>query len=724
MLAPPLLAFGFANLAILGWLAAAAAPLVIHLWSRHRHREAPWAAMQFLLAAMRKNARRLQLQQWLLLAVRTLIIVLVVLAAAEPYGDRILAGHSDSPAHKVLVIDGSYSMAYRDNGASRFSQAKQLAAEMVRGSGAADAFTVILMAAPAKTIVGPAVADQVAAEIESLTQSHTGADLGGTLTLVEEAIAKSMDRSEASRRQEVHFFTDLQSITWNTHAGSHAERGNEDAIRNRLAAIAKKSALFISNIGQPRSPNLAITNLATSQPLLVVNRETTFEVALRQYGDEPRRQCAVEFAVDELPVGEQTVDVPAGNETVVRFTHRFQSAGSHTVAARAARDALSVDDVRWLVVPVREEARVLCVEGRAGEARHVASALNPGGDSVIRPVVVSESELAELDLANFDCLFLCNVAQLTVNEADRLRSYAAGGGGIVTFLGDRVIPESYNALAEGRQPLVPARLVELVGQPQFGLDPLDYRHPIVAPFRGRERAGLLSTPVSTYYRLELPENWRDIEIAAAMPNGDPFIVTAHVARGRAVLVATAGSLESIDSTPGEPWTNWPTWPSFLPLVREMLSYAMSGRQAQFQQSVGTTLGGALPSAPPAKLDPAALQIERPDGRMESVSLSPPAIDRQWSYGPTDVSGIHSLRGLPEGEIQQFAVNVQTAESDLAKIDAQQLPSELSLQDTVEPNRDAVLSTSQAGWERSLLWCGFVLLLVESFLAWQFGRGAL
>src|SRR3954468_24712665 len=92
-----LLAFGFGNLAMLGWLAAAAAPLLIHLWSRHRFREVPWAAMQFLLAAMQKNARRMQLQQWLLLVIRTLIIVLVVLAVAEPYGEQLLAGSTARP---------------------------------------------------------------------------------------------------------------------------------------------------------------------------------------------------------------------------------------------------------------------------------------------------------------------------------------------------------------------------------------------------------------------------------------------------------------------------------------------------------------------------------------------------------------------------------------------------------------------------------------------------
>ena len=75
LLTKPLLAFGFTNLAMLGWLAAAAAPLLIHLWSRRRFRQVSWAAVEFLRAAVRKNARRLRLQNWLLIALRTLLIV-------------------------------------------------------------------------------------------------------------------------------------------------------------------------------------------------------------------------------------------------------------------------------------------------------------------------------------------------------------------------------------------------------------------------------------------------------------------------------------------------------------------------------------------------------------------------------------------------------------------------------------------------------------------------
>ena len=108
----------------MGWLAAAAAPIVIHLWNKRRYREVPWAAIEYLLAAMRKNSRRIQIEQWLLLAIRTLIIVLVVLAVAEPFLEQ--AGLSFVPPAsgriKVLVIDGSYSMAYKPTDKSRFDR--------------------------------------------------------------------------------------------------------------------------------------------------------------------------------------------------------------------------------------------------------------------------------------------------------------------------------------------------------------------------------------------------------------------------------------------------------------------------------------------------------------------------------------------------------------------------------------------------------------------------
>ena len=154
---PPLLAFGWTNLPMLGWLAAAAVPILIHLWSRRKYREMSFAAMEYLLAAMRRQTRRLLMEQWLLLLLRTLLVVLVVLAVAEPYTQR--AGFAFTPGghvHRVLVFDGSYSMAYKPADKTRFDRAKQLARQIVEESPQGDAFTLVLMSSSPRVVVGTA----------------------------------------------------------------------------------------------------------------------------------------------------------------------------------------------------------------------------------------------------------------------------------------------------------------------------------------------------------------------------------------------------------------------------------------------------------------------------------------------------------------------------------------------------------------------------------------
>ena len=725
---------------MLGWLAAAAAPLLIHLWSRHRFREAPWAAMQFLLAALRKNSRRLQIQQWLLLALRTLLIAIVVLAVAEPYGENFAAGGAGAPVHKVLVIDGSFSMAYRDGETSRFDLAKRSAVDLVQSSRAVDSFTVILMARPAKTIVGRETVDHTAvrAQIESLTPTHTTSDLAATLDLVETALADVAKEAQLPKQYVVYFFTDLQRSTWqDAEPDASVEKGDTTSnpsppagpVNTRLTALAERAAVTVVDVGQTGATNLAVTRAAPSEPFVTIGREVSFAATLQQFGQQPRPACRVELLVDDVPVAQSTVDVPAGSEASVRFSHRFHTPGDHTVEVRAAGDQLTVDDRRWLVVPVRDEIRVLCVAGREGAAKYVADALNPHpqAQSAIRPTIVSDGQLAEVELADFDCIFLCNVAQLVAAEADRLAQYVAAGGGVVFFLGDRVIPSTYNAFAPGGQKpsLLPARIGDTVNQPQFGIDPLDYRHPIVAPFRGRERAGLLTTPLTRYFRLDTSQSSPEAQVAAATRSGDPLIVTAPVGRGRVAIVATDGSLSSIDASTGEPWTLWPTWPSFLPIVRELLAYVGGDDRQAWEQMVGTTLHGSLanPTLSAAATQP--LQITRPDDRTMLAGIQTTAGGLEWSFDDTDVSGIYTLRGSPGANLRQFAVNVDTAESDLARIDARELPPTISVETAMQNATDGSGTSdmvSHAAWSQPLLWTALAIMFLESFIAWRFGRG--
>src|SRR5438128_9444287 len=96
---------------------AASIPIIIHLLNRNRYRVVTWAAMRFLLTAQRKNTRRMRLEQWLLLAIRTVMVLLMVVAMAsvmpwaEQWWNRLFPDHAVFAAagsrrtHKILVLD-------------------------------------------------------------------------------------------------------------------------------------------------------------------------------------------------------------------------------------------------------------------------------------------------------------------------------------------------------------------------------------------------------------------------------------------------------------------------------------------------------------------------------------------------------------------------------------------------------------------------------------------
>ncbi len=203
--------------AMLGWLAAAAAPLVIHLLSRRRYQEVPWAAMQYLLAAVRKNSRRIHLENWLLLAVRTALVMAVVLAVAEPMIERSgVVVHTGQPTHKVLVLDASYSMAYKPTDRTRFDRARQLAEQIVEERGQGDGFTLILMADPPQTIVAtPSFSStEFLGEIAGAKITHGGADLASTLAQVEQVVTMARREYPRLAREQIYILTDLGRTTW------------------------------------------------------------------------------------------------------------------------------------------------------------------------------------------------------------------------------------------------------------------------------------------------------------------------------------------------------------------------------------------------------------------------------------------------------------------------------------------------------------------------------
>jgi hypothetical protein len=724
-----LLAFGFGNLLIFWWLAAAGLPIVIHLWNKRKYREVPWAAIEYLLAALRKNSRRIQLEQWILLAIRTAIVALVVLAMAEPFLESAgLNFSSGQRTLKVLVIDGSYSMAYKPTDKTRFERAKQLAAQIVSESPQGDGFMLLLMGSPPSVIVGtPAMEPrEFLEEIDNLKLPHAGADLPATLAKIEEVLPAA-DHTGLARR-EVYFLTDLGRNTWVPELGG---AGAEAEFRERLARLADRASLVVLDLGQRATENLVVTSLRTPDPFAAVGREATLDADVRNFGTQFKGHQLVEFFVDGHRLKEAYVDVGPGEQSTVSFSYRFEAPGDHVVEARLGADLLDVDNHRWLTLPVKENLRVLCVDGKpaggglGGATDYLVLALDPergeaSGRELVKCDVIPESALSEHDLSRYDCVFLCNVGQFTGNEARLLDVYLQQGGGLVFFLGDQVLAERYNRELGGEQGvrLLPAQIGDLVAEAQYRFDPLDYRHPLVNAFSGREAAGLLTTPVYKYFRLKLPPDGA-ARVALAFEGGDPAIVEEPIHRGRVILVATEGSMSSIDPATKSPWTTMPAWPSYVPLVQEMLVLAVSGQARQRNVEVGQAIGDTVDSAA-AQLP---LSVSMPDGKHEDLRLSVDARGGRWSFGDTSQSGVYLAQlGNPVSREETFAVNVDTAESNLARLEPDELPKQFTtnLHSDLDDLSSAAVSR-HSNLNKILLYTVLGLVFAETLLAWRFGH---
>jgi hypothetical protein len=414
--------------------------------------------------------------------------------------------------------------------------------------------------------------------------------------------------------------------------------------------------------------------------------------------------------------------VPGGGRQDISWEWSSELAGEFTISARIAADNLTLDNERWRVVQVRRSWSVLCVEGEPGAGDFVALALEPESkpDAPIRVTVANESALLDRELGVFDGIFLCNVGRLTAPEASALRDYVEKGGGLVVSLGDQVQADGYNRElgAEGAG-ILPARL-EGVERGEFLFDPLEYRHSLVAPFRGRERAGLLTAPTWRYFRLQ-PDREATVALGFSGP-GHPAVVEIRVGRGKCILVATALSTSSLDrsSEPATPWNALPAWPSFPPLVHGLFQTATEGRESGQTVEVGAPLVIAL-----AENEREAIVI-RPDQRRERLALQNSDESGTLAYEDTTRVGVYSveLSGSTRGN-RLYAANLDITESDLKRLPRASRPEPLQERSANEPHAVAGADEDrQHPLFRPLLATVAILLLAEQLMAVVFARRAL
>ena len=299
-------------LALLG-LAAAAIPLLLHLFQRRTPPEAEFPAVRYLAEAERRTARRLRLRHRLLLLLRTALIVALVIAAARPLVPAP-GGATHAPTALVVVLDNSPSAGATGGGRLALDRLREMARASLAAAGPGDRLFVMLADGVARGGTGA----ELLAVVDSVRPAAVRLDLVDAV-----ARAARLVQAEPLATREVHVLSDLQASAL---SGGRAARPEDvavlvlaptDPVANRGVATAevRDGAVAVTVGGTAGAPAGAVA-------LLVGEREVARALAA------PGEQVSLSLPL--LPPGWRTAEV------------------------RLAADELRADDaqpVAWRVAP-------------------------------------------------------------------------------------------------------------------------------------------------------------------------------------------------------------------------------------------------------------------------------------------------------------------------------------------------------------------------------------
>ena len=532
---------------------ATSVPIIIHLIARRRFKRIRWAAIEFLVTAQRRNRRRIRLEEWILLALRCLAVLLIALMLARPFVSplSLVAGLGGSrPTERIFVIDDSFSMDYRSEvvesrpragrrsaaplgpGETSFERAKlavRRLVESIRTESPDDTVTVLRTSSIRQPIESGIYLDETQTEellmrITALTASQQSMDLAGVVEGVVEVLERGPDIGGAV----VYVISDFQRHNWipSDPQASRSEPPATDAHGGIFAPLVQWAGenrgfrLVLVNVGDRNAANTAVTDLALEAGRLVAGSPATLRATIANYARQSKEDVELQVAAGLRHQPSQRIrELPARQRTFVDLEVEFLRTGHSPVRVNLDPDGLPIDNVRYFTAVVAPAIRILVVNGEPSadayddEVTFLTTALRPEGElfSGNEVVIVDEAEFDGTNLTEFHLVVLANVYRISDPGVEELEAFVREGGGLVVFLGDQIDADLYNAtLYRQGQGLLPARLLETVrAAGAVHLVVADPLHPIMRGFSGAgmppdagDRLGLGQVSFSQYFACE------------------------------------------------------------------------------------------------------------------------------------------------------------------------------------------------------------------------------
>ena len=635
----------------LAGLAALAVPIFVHLINRERKEITEFPSLMFLQRIPYRSVRRQKIRDWLLFAMRCLALILLIAAFARPFLARRFAqagGALDSTREVVVLLDRSYSMGYGD----RWARAQDAARSAIAGIGANDRLTLVAFAETPTALNQPS-ADQgsLRAALDAVKPSSRTTKYAPALKLA----TKILEESELARR-EVVLITDFQKVGWD---------GHEEVV------LPPGTQLTNVDLSEPSSSNVAVTTVELHRAMEAGRERVTAKARLTNTGDKPANNVAVTLGLNDREVEKKSLSLAPNSAGTVTFTSVALPEGYTRGVVAAGTDALPPDNRFNFVLAPEQALSVLIVEPsepRGSQSLYMSRALSIGDRPLIRTAVKRSSAVTFEDLSGRSLVVLNDVPYPAGDIGRRLRTFVEQGGGLLIVLGQNSTPSSFTGVAADLLPGPVGTVVDRGSDRAASLTSLEYAHPIFELFSGPRSGDFSAARFQRYRPVQLTSA---AGVLARYDDGAPAVVEKPLGAGKVVILTSTTDLF---------WNDLAVQPVFLPFVHQVARYTASysdvrpwftaGQVMEVGRTAGPAgLNGDGPSSAPAQVERVEYVAESPSGE----TIRPTAADDGYLI-ELEEQGFYSLRrvGAARGAARTVAVNLDLSESDLSRVDPQEL----------------------------------------------------
>lgn len=637
----------------------------------------------------RRQVKRLKIRQLLLLILRMLIIFVVVLAFARPTTSGGSIG-SHASVSAVILFDNSASVNRYVKDGLLFDLAKNRTLELLENFGESDEIAVIPFGASSSLGANIFFSSSAIAKdkISTITPGYTSVAFGSALDKALELLERAKNLNK-----EIYVIGDRQ--------------------RNSLPVDVKNldETINVYLVGLPTEDieNVGVVNVDFGGKLLMPGKPFELTASVKNYDDADKKDIIASLFVNGNRVSQTGVDILAGRESTVRFTHTLSSGGFHSGHVEISDDKFVADNRFHFSFQIPESFNVLIIDGDpASELIKLALVPTDVSGQYWSVKQSAPEDLLGVNFRDYDVVILAGAPKIASTVVERLKAFVKAGRSLLITYAAETDPANFNAnWSELSGVSIDEPLDrEFSGAGFYSLAFIDNRHPVFSVFD----FGKNKLPDIRFFTLPKISITGKQEVLMRFSGDRPALVESKYGDGR--VLTFCGPVSPV-------YTDLTAHAFFVPFIARIGEY-LASRLSGYDMELFTGDNIVRSISLKGSLD-RAIEVITPDSQI--LYVPPVEITGAVTYNPTPIELPGIYRSLFERrEIDRFAVNVDPLECDLTPASNDQTAKAIGAKEyhVLESNDplEATISELRFGKElwQIFLWVAALLILLELFLS--------